>query len=230
MSFVSATASNLSAVFIAAARILLAAAALLVNAAVTGYHVTAYVLSIVLAIVAWPLRAVYGVLFVVFSPIIYTVAYLLTPLFFFYNLVTSLQPLYIYLGSAAFVGVLAGLLIKATSTATIAALGIIIAQGTPSYTDDDERRRARPGLARTDSNLTSASETTTAGGGTAPFSGDGGRPLRADKQLEDSVREDWLWLESVSALQTADPTGKRKKKAAGLLSQTILEEESEGSR
>lgn len=91
MSFVSATASNLSAVFITAARILLAAAALLVNAAATGYHVTAYVLSIVLAVVAWPLRAVYGVLFVVFSPIIYTVAYLLTPLFFFYNLVTSLQ-------------------------------------------------------------------------------------------------------------------------------------------
>ncbi|KAI6352954.1 hypothetical protein MCOR25_009243 [Pyricularia grisea] len=62
-----------------------------------------------------PVSWLWRVVFVLLSPVLYTTAYVLSPAWYIVSFLPKLQPLYIYFGSAAFVGVIAGLSIKLSS-------------------------------------------------------------------------------------------------------------------
>ncbi|EON96136.1 hypothetical protein UCRPA7_8355 [Phaeoacremonium minimum UCRPA7] len=90
------------------------------SAIATTFTTTFAVLSTItiyaLRIVIWPISILYGAFLVVFAPVIYTLQFLFAPVFYFMSLVPNLKPLYIYFGSAAFVGIVAGLMLQLTST------------------------------------------------------------------------------------------------------------------
>lgn len=67
-----------------------------------------YVLSWAYAAIAWPVFTLYTAVAILLSPIVYPILYALAPIAFLIRLIPSLEPLYIFLGSAAFVGSLLG--------------------------------------------------------------------------------------------------------------------------
>lgn len=87
------------------------AVATMLSLASTMLSTAVDLLRVTLTPVGW----IWRVVFVLLSPVLYTVAFALSPLYYFASLLPRLQPLYIYFGSAAFVGILAGLSIKLSS-------------------------------------------------------------------------------------------------------------------
>ncbi|CAK7208321.1 hypothetical protein SCUCBS95973_000062 [Sporothrix curviconia] len=78
-----------------------------------GYlvRVLAWLLASLYAIVAWPVAQVYAMLRFLLSPVIYTLSYLFAPLVSFFYFLGRLR-----LGSAAFVGIVTGLVLKFASS------------------------------------------------------------------------------------------------------------------
>ncbi|KAL8404104.1 hypothetical protein RB594_009096 [Gaeumannomyces avenae] len=98
----------------------LAGAAYALAVTVLGYALTAAGAMITLAV--YPVSLAWRVLFLVLSPVIYTVAYALAPVWFLVGLAPKLQPLYIYFGSAAFVGIITGVVVKIISDLSVSVL------------------------------------------------------------------------------------------------------------
>ncbi|KAK3328465.1 hypothetical protein B0T19DRAFT_192030 [Cercophora scortea] len=78
----------------------------------------------VFRVVWWPIANLLVALRVLFSPVTYTVQYLAAPFIFALCLVPKLEVLYIFFGTAALVGTIAGLSISITSTGFTQILGI----------------------------------------------------------------------------------------------------------
>ncbi len=90
----SAVLASLEAPLAAVAAVYAAAwgvASVLVRTVLVAASAAATVSGYVLVVVAWPVTTTLGVLFFVFSPVLYTVAYCLAPLVFLLGLVPKLQ-------------------------------------------------------------------------------------------------------------------------------------------
>ncbi|CAK7217876.1 hypothetical protein SBRCBS47491_003313 [Sporothrix bragantina] len=83
-----------------------------------GYLVRALVwlLSSLYVVTAWPVAQGYALLRFLLSPVTYTLSYVFAPLMSFFYFLGRLRPLYTYLGSAAFVGIVTGLVLKFASS------------------------------------------------------------------------------------------------------------------
>ncbi|KAF3760207.1 hypothetical protein M406DRAFT_334883 [Cryphonectria parasitica EP155] len=88
-----------------------------------------------LRLVAWPFGVLLHALLFVFAPVIYTVRFLLSPIFVITRNFPRLEPLYIYFGSAAFIGIAVGVFFRLTTYSTFTLLGL--------DNDDETSRKSR---------------------------------------------------------------------------------------
>ncbi|KAJ9142748.1 hypothetical protein NKR23_g7041 [Pleurostoma richardsiae] len=72
----------------------------------------------------WPLHTLLGVVLVIISPVIWTIRFMLAPFIYLMNKMPNIEPFYIYFGSAAFVGIVAGMVLQLTSSTVVSVLGI----------------------------------------------------------------------------------------------------------
>ncbi|KAL1900252.1 hypothetical protein Sste5346_002563 [Sporothrix stenoceras] len=70
----------------------------------------------VVSAATWPLVQLFKLLQFLLSPVTYTLSYVVAPFFAFLNFLSRLRPLYTYLGSAAFIGIVTGLVLKFASS------------------------------------------------------------------------------------------------------------------
>ncbi|RKU45945.1 hypothetical protein DL546_004337 [Coniochaeta pulveracea] len=146
----------------------------------------------------WPFTTLYRFTLTLFSPVIYTLRVLVSPFFYLYNSLPRLQPLYIFFGSAAFLGVMAGVGVLFTSTVIASVTGMRNGE-----TNSHERRQLSSKRDRS----------------TSPDTGTPTGIKRLDEPYS-SQESDWQWLE-----KTPGPGDSRRRQKPGLLAQTILEEE-----
>ncbi|KAJ9157126.1 hypothetical protein NKR19_g3884 [Coniochaeta hoffmannii] len=124
-------------------------------------------------ILYWPVRILFNVILTLLSPVFYTVHYCLSPFVYIYKILPRLQPLYLYFGSAAFVGILAGAVLLFASKILTSVAGM--------------QREARD--ARRDA-LVKYEEAST-GSATPPVK-------RLDDVVYSSQELDWQWLDKAS--------------------------------
>ncbi|KIH88652.1 hypothetical protein SPBR_07662 [Sporothrix brasiliensis 5110] len=74
-----------------------------------------WLFSVVALAAAWPLVQLFSLLRFLLSPVTYTLSYVAAPLVAFVSFLGRLRPLYTYLGSAAFIGIVTGLVLNFAS-------------------------------------------------------------------------------------------------------------------
>ncbi|KUI58870.1 hypothetical protein VP1G_06102 [Cytospora mali] len=102
------------------------------------------VLRLVLALVhlaIYPISVLWNILVFFLTPVIHVFRFIFSPLFFLVNNFPRLQPIYIYFGSAAFVGVAFGLIFTLTSTSIVSILGLY---DKPDHQEKEKSPYAKP--------------------------------------------------------------------------------------
>ncbi|OIW29861.1 hypothetical protein CONLIGDRAFT_348144 [Coniochaeta ligniaria NRRL 30616] len=79
---------------------------------------------LLIKILYWPVSVLFSVILALLSPVFFTVQYCLRPFFYVYSILPRLQPLYLFFGSAAFVGILAGVALLLTSNILTSVTGM----------------------------------------------------------------------------------------------------------
>ncbi|KAK3945046.1 hypothetical protein QBC46DRAFT_372609 [Diplogelasinospora grovesii] len=74
-----------------------------------------YIVRFLWVVLWWPVSAILGILLILLSPVTYTLQFLISPVWWVVAAAPRLEPLYIFFGTAAFVGVLSGLFLSLTS-------------------------------------------------------------------------------------------------------------------
>ncbi|KAB5575905.1 hypothetical protein GE09DRAFT_608939 [Coniochaeta sp. 2T2.1] len=120
-------------------------------------------------ILYWPILKLSNVVLTLLSPVFYTVRLCLAPVSYVYNVLPRFQPLYIFFGSAAFLGLLAGGILLLTSSVLTSATGM-----QDDEREDDDRRRE---------SITYEVSTGTA------------TPVKRLDDIYSSQESDWQWLD-----------------------------------
>ncbi|EPE09660.1 hypothetical protein F503_07436 [Ophiostoma piceae UAMH 11346] len=203
-----------------------------------GYLLIAatWLLSSTYSVAAWPVARLLDILRVLLSPVTYTLSYTLIPLNAVLGFLARLR-----LGSAAFIGILAGLVLKFASDYIVVVLSLdsdkeragssdvksYTASGSASKTTSSSYTTATS--AQTGTTITTPSNTTTASTSQLP---------KIEDNKSDIVQDDvWQWLEEFNPRQPAvavdssnnftdAPSPLQRQRPPGLLSLTILEESS----
>ncbi|OAA64614.1 hypothetical protein SPI_03261 [Niveomyces insectorum RCEF 264] len=210
------------------------AAAVLYWAGANLARALAWVLLGAYALAAWPLTRLLGLLRFLLSPVTYTVSYAAAPVFALFRFLGQFWPLYPYLGSAAFIGILAGLALAFASKYVVVVLQL--------HADKrDKASHENGGWHDGADNRTRPAAAWPIMAQKAPP-----RPVAAIKS-EGGPEDVWLWLEefntrqpaaaatnpgnnnnndssATAALQKQKQT--QKQRPGGLLSMTIMEESS----
>lgn len=79
---------------------------------------------LLIKILYWPVSILLNIILALLSPVFYTVSYCLKPFVYVYNILPRLKPLYLFFGSAAFVGILAGVALLLTSNVLTSVTGM----------------------------------------------------------------------------------------------------------
>ncbi|EFX01104.1 hypothetical protein CMQ_6046 [Grosmannia clavigera kw1407] len=184
---------------------------------ITGYLIRAlaWTLSGLYAAAAWPLSRLLNFARFALSPITCTIAYAFAPITYIFRFVRQFQPLYTFLGSAAVVGAVVGLVVALVSNYFVSALQLGPESEQESSTESEEEwtpHSIKPAAS------SQASAKSPAGGRVPP---------------RDDV---WLWLEdfkphqpdagtpeNVSAVRLST---KQKRYPSGLLSRPVVEKSS----
>lgn len=219
--------------------------ALVLRSAGYIYTATTWLLSWTYSVAAWPVARIFDVLRVLLSPVTYTLSYALIPVNLVLSFLGRLRPLYTYLGSAAFIGIVAGLMLKFASDYIVVILGL---DRDNSQQLDGEIKSSMTAAGST-ANTRSSSYTTATSSqsaysrsavtapSTAPTTTSTSRLLKMEDDKSDIVQDEvWQWLEEFNPGQptvAADnnnladaPPPPLKQRPPGLLSLTILEESS----
>lgn len=83
-----------------------------------------HVVSYVVVLATYPISWVWATLLFILTPVTHTIRFIFSPLTFIVNNFPRLQPIYIYFGSAAFVGIAFGLIFTLTSSGISSVLGL----------------------------------------------------------------------------------------------------------
>jgi len=145
-------------------------------------------------------NAVYGILLVVFAPVIYLGSYTLHGLLLPLQFLGKFETLYIYFGVAALIGVLTGSVLHFSSAMLISVLDLKVK---PKETG---RTAASVRAAREQKKLKEAWQTA------APLRSNQARPM-----LDDGLKKEYT--------EFLDKDRGKRREGQGLLSQTILEED-----
>ncbi|KAB5563393.1 hypothetical protein GE09DRAFT_1219952 [Coniochaeta sp. 2T2.1] len=122
----------------------------------------------VVKILCWPILRLSNAVLTLLSPVFYTGKLCLAPFVYFYSVLPRFQPLYIFFGSAAFLGLLAGGILLLTSSVLTSATGMQDAER-----EDDDRRES----------ITYEVSTGTA------------TPVKRLDDIYSSQESDWQWLD-----------------------------------
>lgn len=237
-----------------------------------GYLVRGMVwlFAAVVSVATWPLVQLFKLLQFLFSPVTYTLSYVVAPFFAFFNFLSRLRPLYTYvcpvppalkrlytanflqLGSAAFIGIVTGLVLKFASSYFFVVLRLD--ESVEADADADAESEEEEYDEEVDRASSRISQLPPKSRPTRQLSGKARETLSLPKKevitepvvvvkTEDSITpkdEVWQWLEEynpsqpVVAVERDDGSGdtsaallrKQSPGPGGLLSLTIMEESS----
>ncbi|ROW15432.1 hypothetical protein VPNG_02328 [Cytospora leucostoma] len=91
-----------------------------------------------LRLALYPVAVLWSILLFILTPVIYTFRFILSPLFFVVRNFPRLEPIYIYFGSAAFVGITFGLIFTLTSSGIVSVLGL---NDSPDQDQDNKKKK-----------------------------------------------------------------------------------------
>ncbi|CAK7204155.1 hypothetical protein SEUCBS139899_006909 [Sporothrix eucalyptigena] len=208
-----------------------------------------FVLTGIYVVAAWPIARALVLLRFLLSPVTYTLSYVFAPVVSFVYFLGQLRPLYTYLGSAAFVGIVAGLVLKFASSNFFVVLRLDENANAEKSDDDQEEDVAEPSSSRAQlqherppkapRQLRTISQPALLPSQTAYTSPAGLPPpiIKTEDAILTPQDDVWQWLEEFNpkqpavamepdALDTAVLLQKQSSQPGGLLSLTILEESS----